>query len=322
MNVATKLVGFLAVVLVIFAGAVGAGRAVGPVGATAPAAHGDMGGGMGGDSHAGMAPGTGGETSTTEFPKGLMVSQDGYTFRLGKTTVSPGHAVPVAFTIEGPDGSPVTAYDVEHDKDLHLIAVRRDFSGFQHVHPKMDSKGTWRVLLDLTAGQWRLFADFKAQHGEALTLGADLAVRGAYRPATPEADSRTSTVDGLTVHLAGDLTAAEETKLTLTVTRGGEPVADLEPYLGAYGHLVALREGDLAYLHVHPQGAPGDGKTKPGPEIVFFTEVPSPGRYHFYLDFKRGGVVRTASFTVTVSDKGTSEPSDTESEGQSHSAGH
>ena len=88
----------------------------------------------------------------------------------------------MAFTIEGPDGNPVTEYDVEHEEDLHLIAVRRDFTGFQHVHPEMDADGTWTTALDLTAGQWRLFADFKATGADALTLGNDLAVRGSYRP--------------------------------------------------------------------------------------------------------------------------------------------
>ena len=72
-----------------------------------------------------------------------MVAQDGYTFRLAEPTAAAGRRVPVAFTIEGPDGSPVTAYDVEHEKRLHLIAVRRDFSGFQHVHPEMADDGTW-----------------------------------------------------------------------------------------------------------------------------------------------------------------------------------
>ena len=54
---------------------------------------------------------------------------------------------------------------------------------------------------------------------------------------------------------------APSPRLTARVTRDGEPVTDLEPYLAAYGHLVALREGDLAYLHVHPDGEPGDGVT-------------------------------------------------------------
>jgi hypothetical protein len=81
------------------------------------------------------------------------------------------------------------------------------------------------------------------------------------------------------------------------------PVTDLEPYLAAYGHLVALREGDLAYLHVHSEGAPGDGRTPAGPEIVFTAQVPSPGSYRLFLDFRHGGRVHTAAFTVATGDR-------------------
>ena len=155
--------------------------------------------------------------------------------------------------------------------------MRRDFSGFQHVHPEMDSTGTWTAELDFTAGQWRLFADFKATGSEALTLGTDLAVRGNYRPSAPDADSRTSMVDGYEVTLGGDLTAGEDAKLNLSVTRDGEPVTDLEPYLGAYGHLVALRAGDLAYLHVHPEGTPDDGVTRARPRHRLLRRGAQPG---------------------------------------------
>jgi hypothetical protein len=48
----------------------------------------------------------------------------------------------------------------------------------------------------------------------------------------------------------------------------GRPVDDLAPYLGAMRHLVALREGDLAFLNV--------------------------------LQFEHEGVVQTAEFTVAV----------------------
>ena len=297
MSVTTKLLLFGVALIALFAGAVGIGQAVGPVDPAPAVDHGDM-----GEDDAEVTAAETGDAGATTLPKGLMVAQNGYAFRLAEPTAAAGDGVPVTFTIEGPDGSPVTQYDVEHEEDLHLIAVRRDFSGFQHVHPEMAEDGTWTTDLDLTAGQWRLFADFKATGAEAVTLGNDLAVRGRFRPAEPLAtDSLTSTVDGYTVTLDGDLTAGEEAELTLTVTRDGEPVTDLEPYLGAYGHLVALRAGDLAYLHVHPEGAPGDGVTDPGPDVVFFAEVPSPDRYHLYLDFKHEGVVRSAAFTVTGS---------------------
>jgi len=81
-------------------------------------------------------------------------------------------------------------------------------------------------------------------------------------------------------------------------------VRDLQPYLGAYGHLVALRSGDLAYLHVHPGGEPGDGKTRPGPDISFTATAPSEGAYRLFLDFKHEGKVRTAAFTVRAQGTG------------------
>ena len=230
-----------------------------------------------------------------------MVSQDGFTLDLADQLAPAGNDVGVAFTVSGPDGHPVTAYDVEHEKQLHLIAVRRDLTGFQHVHPVLGADGTWTTELDLTPGQWRLFADFKATGADPLTLGADLAVAGEYEPVTrtsQAAESRTAVVDGYTVTLEGDLEAGADAELTLSVQRNGEPVTDLDPYLGAYGHLVALRAGDLAYLHVHPDGAPGDGSTEPGPAMVFYAAVPSPGDYHLYLDFQHQGVVRTATFVL------------------------
>jgi len=314
MNVTTKLLGFLAALVAVFAGALGLGTTIGPIG-TAPAD----------DPHAAMAMDAepaGEAAAPAGLPKGLMVSQNGYTFRLDRPTASPGTAVPISFTIEGPDGTPVTEFDEEHEKELHLIAVRRDFTGFQHVHPEMDRDGSWSTSVQLTPGQWRLFADFKATGAEALTLGNDLAVTGEYQPATPASDSRSSTVDEYTVTLDGDLTPGEEAKVDLTVTRDGEPVTDLEPYLGAYGHLVALRTGDLAYLHVHPEGTPGDGTTDPGPEVVFYAQVPSANQYRLFLDFKHRGEVRTASFAVTASGASSTQPSPPAASDDSDTDGH
>lgn len=292
MNTPTKVVGFVAVLAAVFALTLGIGNAFGP-GAEPAEVH---------DTHADeSASAKPASAEAADIPGGLMISQSGYTLALTKPEAPAGADVPVEFTITGPDGEAVTDYDVEHEKQLHLIAVRRDFTGFQHVHPERSSDGIWSIGLDLTPGQWRVFADFKATDADALTLGADLVVPGGYEPAERSEETRTAQVDGYTVTLDGEVTAGDDAKLTLAVEREGKPVTDLEPYLGAYGHLVALRSGDLAYLHVHPDGAPGDGATKPGPDVVFHTAVPSAGTYHLYLDFKHQGVVRTAAFTIDVS---------------------
>jgi hypothetical protein len=319
MNTPVKLAGFAAAVAAVFGLAVVVGRVVGPVDDEVTATHD---GGHGEDTaegHEGGHDAHGGEAQpAAQVPGGLMVSQDGYALELADARAEAGKDRPVSFTITGPDGSPVTDYDIEHEKRLHLIAVRRDFSGFQHVHPTLADDGTWSTDLDLTPGDWRVFADFKASGGDPLTLGTDLAVSGGYRPDAPAEESRTAIVDDYEVTLAGDLTAGSDAMLTLSVRKDGKPVTDLEPYLGAYGHLVALRDGDLAYLHVHPDGTPGDGTTKPGPGVVFYAAVPSAGTYHLYLDFQHDGVVRTAAFTVTAGGSGETPDHHGESSGHAH----
>jgi hypothetical protein len=220
----------------------------------------------------------------------------------------------VDFRILGPDGRPVTAYEETHDEDLHFIAVRRDMTGFQHVHPELARDGTWTTPLELTPGDWRVFADFTPSGGQKLTLGADLAVAGAYTPQPLAEPATTAEVDGYSVTLHGDLVAGQESELTLSVSRDGQPVTDLEPYLAAYGHLVALRDGDLAYLHVHPAGEPGDGTTRPGPDVTFSATAPSVGDYRLFLDFQHDGVVRTAEFTAPAISAQTAagQPTDTQ----------
>ena len=192
---------------------------------------------------------------------GLESSAHGYTLSLAEAQPGQGRQR-VGFTVIGPDGRPVTAYDEQHERDLHLIVVRRDLTGFQHVHPRLDvTTGRWTTRVDLLPGAWRLLADFWPSGGEPLVLGADLLVPGDFTPEPLGADQLTAHVDGYDVTLDGSVEAGEETVLTATVTRDGEPVTDLQPYLGAYGHLVSLRAGDLGYLHVHPRD---DDRTRPG----------------------------------------------------------
>jgi hypothetical protein len=218
------------------------------------------------DGHAGDAAAEVAGTAhgaTAELPPGLQVSQDGYALRPTAAVYPAGDRVPFQFEVTGPDGMPLTSYEPTHEKELHLIVVRRDLSGFQHVHPVRDAAGRWSVPLTLqAAGTYRVFADFAPTghvedadaHGAAtsLTLGTDISVGGTYRPAPLPAPTARATVDGYDVVLTGTPQPGREVELTFTVARAGRPVTDLQPYLGAFGHLVSLRAGDLAYLHTHP----------------------------------------------------------------------
>ncbi|MET9922522.1 hypothetical protein ABZZ04_36470 [Streptomyces sp. NPDC006435] len=231
-------------------------------------------------------------------PGGLSVSENGYTLEFDSTILAAG-TQRIGFRVLGPDGLAVTEFVPEHEKELHFIAVRRDTSGFQHVHPVRDGKGTWSVELTLEPGDWRFFTDIHpAGHDGTMTLGIDVAVAGVYDPRPLPGATGVAQIGEYTVALDGRLLPGEASELTLTVSRNNHPVTDLQPYLAAYGHLVALRVGDLGYLHVHPEGEPGDGVTAPGPEIAFMAVAPSAGTYRLYLDFQHDGVVRTAEFTV------------------------
>ncbi len=264
--------------------------------------HGDAG-------HAGDAgqPGDAGQagdpTAAPDQPEGLSAVVDGY--RLAVLTPRPaaGPSTEIRLLITGPDERPVTAYELAHGKRLHLIVVRRDLADFQHLHPTLDpATGVWTTTMDTSAaGTYRVFADIVPTGHEGLTLGTDLAVAGAFAPEAPAtAESRTATVDGYEIRLTGDVRAGQTGALTASVSKDGRPVSDLDPYLEAYGHLVALRQSDLAYLHVHPDGHPGDGTTSAGPTIDFAVEVPTPGIYRLFLNFQHDGVVRTAPFVLAV----------------------
>ena len=289
MNVPVKLAAFTLALGAVFAGTYAAGALAGPV-AGEPAKSDAAMGHQAAEDH-GIAE------AAASGPGGLAVSADGYTLHpLGAAPVV-GQQGEFAFQILDTAGAPVTGFQTSHDKQLHLIVARRDLTGFQHLHPVMAADGTWRTALSLpAAGQWRVFADFLPDgRDRQVILGLDVPVAGDYQPQPLPAPAKTATSDDYTVGVQGDLVAGRISRLTLTVAKAGTPVTDLQPYLGAYGHLVALRAGDLGYLHVHPQDT-----TTAGPEIVFDVEVPTAGAYRLFLDFQHAGVVRTAAFTATV----------------------
>jgi hypothetical protein len=139
-----------------------------------------------------------------------------------------------------------------------------------------------------------VFADFK-HDGRNETLAGDLNVGGSFDPAALPGPTQTaSTAGGYEVRMdAARPQAGRASTLSFAVTRAGRPVT-VQPYLGARGHLVALRASDLAYLHVHPTEGAGAGP------VSFATEFATAGRHRLFLQFQHAGRVRTAAFTVAV----------------------
>jgi len=274
MNVASKLAGFAVVLALVFAGAALAGSQL--------------------DVHPGKTATEKPGMSAMDAPqpvRGLAVSEKGLTLELARRTAPQGNRFALAFRIVDGRGQTVRDFDVEHTKRMHLIVVRRDMTGFQHLHPSENADGTWSLPVTLPeAGTYRVFADFSAGQ-TPYTLADDIAVDGSMRSQPLTAPAGAVDVDGLRVALVeGATKAGAESELTFSVTRAGRPVA-LADYLGAKGHLVALRQGDLAFLHVHPDEN----------RLKFMATFPTAGTYRLFLQFKTtDGRLHTAAFTQEV----------------------
>ena len=292
-----KIGAFGAALAVSFGGAYGVGALIGPFDSgTKSEANQSTHRGTDHEESGGHDGGSRQESETAVTPAGLQVTEGGYSLDLETPALTADSAGTLKFAVRGKDGAPVTSYRVEHEKELHLIVASRDLTEYRHLHPVRAADGTWSTPVTLReAGSYRVFADFTpAGGGGNLTLGSDLTVAGAYGVRKAPAPVREVTVEGYTVTLDGDLTAGKGSELGFTVSKEGRPVKP-EPYLGANGHLVALRTGDLAYLHVHPHD------DRPGATKVSFTaDVPSTGTYRLFLDFKADGKVRTAAFTAST----------------------
>ena len=269
MGASTRLIAFAGALLVALAAGAGLGAAVGPdvtrTEAEAPAPIGE----------------------------GTTAAAEGYRLVPERPTLEAGGGS-FHFAIEDQDGEPARRYTDVHERDLHLILVNRELTAFHHLHPTLAADGTWSIdVPPLDPGSYRAVADFQIAGGPRLALGVDLSVAGSYQPDTRHGPASESHVDGYDVALATEGDGGTVTA-RLTVRRDGAAV-DLEPYLGARGHLVAMRSGDLAYAHVHPVEDHGDAAAG---TVTFEAELPSAGRYALFVDFQHDGEVHTASFTL------------------------
>ncbi|MGW3654864.1 hypothetical protein ACWD6R_03740 [Streptomyces sp. NPDC005151] len=234
---------------------------------------------------------------------GLSDNKDGYRLTPHDATLPSGKRAAYRFTVNGPDGKPVTDFAVDQTKRMHFYAIRSDLTGFQHIHPVMAADGTWTAgLTSLAPGSWRMFASFTpdtgAGKGKDFVLSRTVTVPGATTKTPLPAGAGSAEADGYTVTVKGEPMAGMAHPLTVTVSKDGEPVTDLQPYLDTYAHLTAFHEGDAAFAHLHPTTkVNGDHG---GPDLAFHAELPTSGNWRLFLQFQTGGKLHTAALTLPV----------------------
>jgi len=233
-------------------------------------------------------------SSPSPSPVGAHVHAGGGSYGLAVESAGfvAGVSRPLRFTVRAPDGAVVTRFETVHDKQLHLIVLRTDLTGYQHLHPVLGPDGVWSAALALPSpGVWRIFADFAtvAADGHRVddTASAQVNVPGILEPVVMPAPASSFAVDGIEVTMEGALRPLGTVPLVMRTS-----VGTLDRYLGAYGHLVVVRADDLSYVHVHPEAELYRGAVR------FWVTAPGPGRYRAFFDFSIGGVVRTAEFTL------------------------
>jgi hypothetical protein len=289
MQTATRLAAFTAGLVAVGGAAAAIGSATGatpPGGASAKhTAASAM--AMAGHGMAAVVPGA----------DGTSLSAGGMTLQPTSIRIAAHKQTTWRFRIVDSHGHAVRHFERDQTKLLHLIVARIDLTGYQHLHPTLAADGTFSITTRFpAAGRYRAIADFTTGH-KRYVLGTDLVAPGKTTTVPLPPASASATTDGYTVSLErpSKLTVGTDAQMTFTVTRGGRPVTDLQPYLGASGHLVALHAPDLAYSHVHPTA-----KDLPHGSITFDTELHKSGPYRLFLQFRTGGRVHTAAFTQNV----------------------
>jgi hypothetical protein len=209
------------------------------------------------------------------------------------------------FVVREPETGKATANLMEvHERLFHLFVVSRDLSRFEHLHPERTPDGAFVVRHPFTPGQYMLIADFLPAAGTPQLLQRAI-VTPDYRgplfgplPDLAEGD-REQIANGLRIRLGmpATLRAGRQSQLQFEVTDAttGAFLDDLEPYLGAWGHLLAVNRESTIALHAHPEG-----DFQPQASELFNPVFPVPGLYKLWLQVQRKGQVVTTAFVINV----------------------
>jgi copper chaperone CopZ len=200
------------------------------------------------------------------------------------------------------DGAMARDFDIVHEEKVHLIIVRDGLDTFGHIHPEVDARGnltsTWTFP---TGGRYRFFADYQAAGKGPAVASAVVEVDGK-NPTAPELVPNVPGQvrgDGLVATVGVETDGHElEARIRFDLRDlQGEPVGDLQPYLGAMGHLVLISEDGESCAHAHPLDP---GARDPSSRVAFHVRFLSRGLYKGWGQFKRNGVVQIVPFVMDV----------------------
>lgn len=245
----------------------------------------------GADPHAGHA-----------MPGPSATGQGPYTMRVEPTELAAGKPSTLTIRLTDGAGRPVDQLQVVHEKKLHFLIMSRDLTFFAHEHPQRQSEGVQTLPFTFPRpGEYVLFGDYTPEGASQVVSSARLTIPGTSTMKDPQLKpddlAHAKHVGAYDVKLAQKVDGGQTT-LTFTLMKNGKPVADLQPYLGALGHLVVVDPGATTLLHSHPMGAGDPGK------VTFHTSFPTPGLYKMWGEFRPDGQPVLVDFVVDASGTG------------------
>lgn len=273
-----------------------AGKEEGTPAAKAPAA--DHGGHADHAMPSKVGPGSHGEHGGHEAMKMNMATPRKLVVGTDPSQPQAGSATKLVLQIQDDDGTPIKKFDVLHEKLVHLIVVREGLDEFAHVHPEVDASGMITIEFAFPkSGKFRLFADHQPQGKLPGLAAGELIVAGDDEPAAalvPNASNEVA-VGEIKAHVAIKPGDQETTVRFHLVDADDKPIGDLQPYLGAMGHLVIISADGREYVHAHPLS---EAKTAPDGAVEFAAHFPKPGIYKAWGQFQRNGAVFTVPFVM------------------------
>jgi hypothetical protein len=213
---------------------------------------------------------------------------------------SAGQKVALKLMIHQADGTMVREFDIVHEKLVHLIIVRDGLDEFAHVHPAVDDQGNLTITHTFPkAGKYRLFADYKPKDKATAIARGEIEVSGEPSSAPTLVGNAPGkvTADGLVAQIElQNAVAGQSSEILFRLANlSGQPIDDLQPYLGSRGHLVVISAGGTQYVHAHPMDVPASPN-----EVVFMCHFPTGGMYKGWAQFQVAGQVLTMPFVVTI----------------------